>query len=392
MLNVEKEKWVLLTKKEQRYFRMMYPKSGVLFITAEPGVGKSAIMRSIAKKLDFLYIDIRLSQKDETDVGLYPYLKDFDLSDGSDENLKNIIKVLAFAVPEWAIRANSRPTIIHFEELNRAPIAVRNACLELMLERTIGSDFKFNENVYMVSSGNLGDSDGTDVEEFDRALNNRLIHVTHSLDLPEWIEGYASENIHPEIIKFLMNREEHFLHSSDQKRSNDSKAYATPRSWTFISDYIVQNYGMDSSIDEWSDDMRSLAASYVGEATGGAFIRFLDESLRFSIKDVINRYDEISDMLIDLSRDKKSELFSSLKNMDVNNFNDTQKENIKKFVLIVSKDEATSFMLKLLDEDYRLMKTNDDSNSLIEEFLLDDRFEPFYDAILEHVPNQKDKV
>jgi hypothetical protein len=28
-----------------------------------------------------------------------------------------------------------------------------------------------------MSSGNLGDEDGTDVEEFDSALNNRLIHI-----------------------------------------------------------------------------------------------------------------------------------------------------------------------------------------------------------------------
>jgi hypothetical protein len=34
-------------------------------------------------------------------------------------------------------------------------------------------------------SGNLGDEDGTDVEEFDSALNNRLIHINHTLDVQE---------------------------------------------------------------------------------------------------------------------------------------------------------------------------------------------------------------
>jgi hypothetical protein len=36
-----------------------------------------------------------------------------------------------------------------------------------LLEREIGTAFKFNDNVLMMSSGNLGDEDGTDVEEFD---------------------------------------------------------------------------------------------------------------------------------------------------------------------------------------------------------------------------------
>ena len=40
-----------LDKIMQSYFRQMYPKSGVLFLTSEPGKAKSAIMRAIADKL-----------------------------------------------------------------------------------------------------------------------------------------------------------------------------------------------------------------------------------------------------------------------------------------------------------------------------------------------------
>lgn len=57
----------------------------------------------------------------------------------------------------------------------------------MFLEREIGAFFKFNDNVMMCSSGNLGEEDGTDVEEFDQALNNRLIHIEHTLPYPEWI-------------------------------------------------------------------------------------------------------------------------------------------------------------------------------------------------------------
>ncbi len=38
-----------LTKREQSYFRMMWGKSGVMYITAKPGVAKSATARSIAQ-------------------------------------------------------------------------------------------------------------------------------------------------------------------------------------------------------------------------------------------------------------------------------------------------------------------------------------------------------
>jgi len=387
-LKVDEEKFNTLTAKQKKYFRIMYGQSGVLFITAEPGVAKSAIMRTIAKKLGFQYFDVRLSMVDEIDVGLFPYREEMeiDLNDHTGESVRKIISVMSYAIPKWAYMANQSPTIIHFEELNRAPLAVRNAALQILLERSIGVDFKFNDNVYMVSSGNLGEMDGTDVEEFDRALNNRLIHMQHTLTLPEWIDDFANENVHPVIINFLKSNEEHFLHSFDDKRSKTQNAYATPRSWTFLSDYIVRNYGMESSIRDFIDDVRELGAGYVGTGANSRFIRYLDESLKFGIKDLLERYDELKEQIESLNRDKKSELLNSLKQMNIMGLKDYQRENVKKFILSISDDEAVSFILKILDDDYKYMKVNDDDNDAVEEFLSDERFEKFYNAILEHVP------
>jgi len=389
MKGIEPKNFEKLTTKQKKYFRMMFGKSGVLFLTAEPGVAKSAIMRTIADKLDFQYFDIRLSMVDEIDVGLFPYRKEMelDLEDGTGETTKKILSVMSYAIPEWAYLSNLKPTIIHFEELNRAPLAVRNAALQILLERAIGTTFKFNQNVFMVSSGNLGEMDGTDVEEFDRALNNRLIHYKHTLTLPEWIEDFADKKVHPVIVNFLKSNEEHFLHSYDEKRSKTQSAYATPRSWTFLSDYIVNNYGMESSITDFINDIRELGASYIGDGANSRFIRYLDESLKFGINDLLNRYDEIKEQLKDLTRDKKSELLNSLKQKNIMDFNDKQKENVKRFILTVSEDEAVAYILKVLDDDYKYMKVNDDENNVAEEFLTDERFAKFYDAILQHVPN-----
>jgi hypothetical protein len=147
-----------LTARERKYFMTMWPKSGVLYITSKPGIAKSAIARTIADKMGFRYMDLRLSMADETDFK-FPFLKDANY-DGKD------IKVSGYAVPEWAFESNTQPTIIHFEELNRAPQFVRNAALQILLERQIG-DFKFNGTVLMMASGNLGDEDGTRSEDTD---------------------------------------------------------------------------------------------------------------------------------------------------------------------------------------------------------------------------------
>lgn len=345
MPNEFQSKLDILTKREQSYFRMMWGKSGVLYITAKPGVAKSAIARSIAQKMGFRYMDIRLSMVDETDVGLYPNVSEIDSEDG-----KSKVKCLDFVVPRWAIEANKQPTIIHFEELNRASQSVRNAALQILLERQIGVNFRFNDTVLMMSSGNLGDEDGTDVEEFDSALNNRLIHVKHTLSFPEWVEGFAKDNVHGMVVSYLQAHPENLY-----KTAEAIQAYATPRSWTFLSDFIVSNFGMDAHPREFLPILREVAAGYVGNSAM-KFLQYCEDMLNININDVINDYDRIEKDLKKYNRDKKSELIQSLKELDLGKFNEGQLANITKFLKGVGDDELTAYLLFILDNNLDISK------------------------------------
>lgn len=330
------EKLNNLTPKERKYFAIMWAKYGVLNITSKPGIAKSAIGRSIANKMDFRYMDIRLSMVDETDVGLYPNVSEVDV-DGKK------VKCLDFVVPRWAIEANKQPTIIHFEELNRASQQVRNAALQILLERQIGTDFKFNDNVLMMSSGNLGDEDGTDVEEFDSALNNRLVHIDHTLDFNDWVNDFAKENVHPMLVGYLTAHPEHMYKSSD-----NAKGYATPRSWTMMSKFIVANYGMDSSPREFLPLLREVAAGYVGNSAM-KFLQYCEDMMNVSIWDVLNNYDKVKNDLKKYNRDKNSELIQTLKEIDINTLTNAQIDNCVKFLKNVGDDEKTAYLLFVLD-------------------------------------------
>jgi hypothetical protein len=346
------EKLHLLTEKELLYFRMMWPKYGVLFITAKPGVAKSAISKSIADKLGFFYTDIRLSQIDETDVGLYPSVSDVETEFGK-------VKCLDFVVPRWAIEANKRPTIIHFEELNRASQQVRNAALQILLERQIGNDFKFNENVLMLSSGNLGDEDNTDVEEFDAALNGRLIHFKHTLSPKEWIDGFAKANVHPMIVAYIDSHPEDLYKTVEGHAAN-----ATPRTWTFLSEFIIGNFGMESSAREFLPLVQKVAASYIGN-TAVQFVRYCEDMLNINIQDVMNDYDRVEKDLKRYNRDKKSELIQALKPYDLNKLEEKQLVNLTKFLKTIGDDELTAYLLHILDHNLDITKPK------IKQFLLE---------------------
>lgn len=355
------ERLSTLTKKQLLYFQMMVAKSGVLYIEAKPGVAKSATARAIADKMNFHYEDMRLSMSDETDFKL-PHIKQITDKDGVTHDVSK------YAIPEWAFLSNERPTIIHFEELNRAPLFVRNAALQILLEREIGT-FKFNDNVLMMASGNLGEEDNTDVEEFDAALNNRLIPMAHSISFDEWYEDFANGRICPTILSFLKTNMDKLYVAPTE----NCKSYATPRSWTFLSDFIFETFGsykkdengeyiLDENgkkvrvwgeVTKWHDLITNIGRSYIGD-TNRAFVRYIEDELSLTLDMILNDYHKHEKDIKNLSRDRKSEFIQPLK--DIANFrfedlSDKQVDNLIEFLKVISSDERMSVLITRTDKD-----------------------------------------
>ena len=338
----------------------------------------------------FTYIELRLSLLDETDVGLYPDKVELECKitvDGKTEIIKE--KFLEYIVSRWAHIANQGPCIIHFEELNRAQLSVRNAALQILLEREIGYNFKFNNDVFMVATGNLGEEDGTDVEEFDAALNSRLIHYRHSLTMDQWFEYYAKENVHESILTYLENHPSHYYVGKKSRKDTD-KAFACPRTWTFLSDYITKNYGKNANIIEWLEDVRNVGHSYIG-STFTSFLRYLDDAIKININDIINKYPQLKLEKIIINRSKESELLSELKSIEIPTLNDFQLENVKAFLSDLGNDECTSFLLHLIDKHYTYIEdANMDiqENKFIIEFLKDERFYKYQDTLSNYIAKE----
>jgi hypothetical protein len=272
---------------------------------------------------------------------LYPDKSEIEFKNKKGEMEK--VKVLDFIVPKWAFESNLQPTIIHFEELNRANLHVRNAALRILLERQISDDFAFNDNVLMMCSGNLGEEDNTDVEEFDSALNNRLIHVNHKLSVPEWIDGFAREHVHPTIVSYIETNPEQIY-----KISDNSEAFATPRSWTFLSDFIITNFGKDSQPSDFISTVKELAMCYVGNSAI-KFVKYCEDMMSLTINDVIKDYKSVKDKVLKSNRDKRSELIQSLRSIDITDLADKEIKNIKDFLKTVTDEERVAYLLYLID-------------------------------------------
>lgn len=343
-----KERFEYLSPLEKKYFNVMKAKAGVLYITSKPGLAKSSIAREIARIMGYKYYDIRLSTADETDFGM-PKLKEITLNNVTYD-------VHTMTVPEWAIEANDAPTLIHFEELNRCSLNVRNACLGVLLERTIGTKFKFNENVLMIASGNLGEDDGTDVEEFDSALNNRLIHMNHDLNHEAWIEQFAKYYVHPLIVSFIKNQPEYLYRKEGSDNGVQPKAYATPRTWTFLSEYILETLGDreeqlkgNFEITAVRDCVNEVGHGFIGTSIS-KFVKYLSESMNLTVRDILDNFPKVKPRLGEVNRDKKSELLNQLQELDLKKLKPNQVKNLVSFLEIIDEDERVGFLTYIIDK------------------------------------------
>ena len=359
-----------LTEREREYWDMISTNSGVLNLIGRPGLFKTAILRSIAEKLNLFYIDHRLTIMDETDLGCYPKTKQ-----------RGDFEVIYYPIPEWAfdsvdcLKNGYNGTLIAWEEFNRAASSMRNAALKILLEKEIGVKFKFPNYVYMAATGNLGIEDGTDVEEFDTALLSRLITHKHSPGLDEWIDTYARKNIHRDIVYFLEYNPSYYYPIIS---SNDSMSITNPRTWTFLSDFIVKIFGKDSSYSDYLDRISKYGHCYVNASDIIEFLKFTESRYKISYQDVLkNKNDFLTEENFkNLDRDITLRLVNELKKINILKLKKQEVGNLIKFLNMLEPDSLTTYVYELItsfddelgycDEDYK--KSDNNIKKIIDSF------------------------
>jgi hypothetical protein len=327
--------------------------SGILYIEAPSGVFKTASIYEMAKSLNMNLIDFRLSSVDDIDLGLFP-----------DKTTTENGVFMDFVPPMWAYQANQSPTIILFDELDKADETKYHAALQIFNERKIGYNFSFNKDVYFIACGNPGGRD------FGSALKNRIIKLdweelfTHcdTTLFDYWCENYAKQNIPSFIVDFLNDSKQVFITSQDKiEQLGATDVYPSPRSWTFLGNYVKMKYGMNPKIDkDFIDEIGFISKSYVGnESTlliewlkNGNFISssmIIDDFINIR-KDVnvINKLKNTS-MLIRLLTNIEKDLTIMNNSHFMENLNGEQIENVIEFMNLIPEDKRVSFIKNIMD-------------------------------------------
>ena len=222
-----------------------------LFLWGPPGIGKSELVEGITAELSGFMIDLRLGQMEPTDIrGIPFYNKDTGKMDWAPP----------VELPDEETAAQYPIVVLFLDELNSAPASVQSAAYQLILNRRVGKD-KLPDNVVMVAAGNR-ESDKGVTYRMPTPLANRFIHQEMKVDFASWQEWAVMNRIHKDVVGYLSFAKQD-LYDFDAKSA--SRAFATPRSWTFVSQLLE-----DGNVDD--DTVTNLVAGTVGE---GLAVKFM---------------------------------------------------------------------------------------------------------------------
>ena len=228
-----------------------FDKKRPVFLWGPPGIGKSELVADIAQEMEGYMIDLRLGQMDPTDIRGIPYYnKEMNLMDWAPP----------IDLPSEELAKDYPVVVLFLDEMNSAAPAVQAAAYQLILNRRVGK-YRLPDNVVMVAAGNR-ESDKGVTYRMPTPLANRFIHLEMKVDFESWEQWAVKNKIHKDVIGYLAYSKQD-LYDFDPKSS--SRAFATPRSWTFVSELL-------SDEDSDKNVLLNLIAGSVGE---GLAVKFM---------------------------------------------------------------------------------------------------------------------
>jgi len=223
-----------------------------LFLWGPPGIGKSDIVAQITDSLPNSHlIDIRLSLWEPTDIKGIPYF---------DSNISKMAWGAPSELPDEEFAAQYDNIVVFFDEMNSAAPAVQAAAYQLILNRRVGQ-YKLPDNVIIIAAGNR-ESDKGVTYRMPTPLANRFIHIEMRADFTAWADWAVYVGIHKDVVGYLSFAKQD-LYDFDAKSA--SRSFATPRSWTFVSELLE-----DDDLD--TETATDLIAGTVGE---GLAVKFM---------------------------------------------------------------------------------------------------------------------
>ena len=226
-----------------------------VFIWGPPGIGKSDIVQQTTDSLgNSLMIDMRLALMEPTDLRGYPF---------RNPETNTMEWAPPADLPSEELASQYDNIVLFLDELNSAPPSVQAAAYQLILNGRVGQ-YVLPKNTKIVAAGNRETDRGV-TYRMPAPLANRFRHVNMAVDFGDWLTWALMNNVHEDVVGYLSYAKQD-LFDFDPKTS--SQAFATPRSWSYVSEML----NVDSFNDANVSEQKAEIAGAVGEGMAGKFI------------------------------------------------------------------------------------------------------------------------
>jgi hypothetical protein len=243
------------------------------YISGSPGVGKSDIVRQVARDLNLELIDVRLSQLEPTDISGYPTIK---------EGKTVFVPASIFPIDSDPIPKGKDGWLVFLDELSSASLPVQASSYKLILDRMVGQH-SLHPRVAIVAAGNKT-TDKAIVNRMSTAMQSRMVHLNLNVSHKDWLNWANNIGIDPRITSFIEFRPD-LLHSFNPNHSDNT--FASPRTW-FFTNSLIKDKSQLSNLDT------VIIAGTVGEGAAREFKGFTEvfESLP-NIKAITTKPEDI---------------------------------------------------------------------------------------------------
>lgn len=271
-----------------------------VMLVGDPGKGKSAVVRSLAREMGYDMITIVGSQRDATDITGFPRIESI-----ADRNTGKQYQVQSYAVPSWQWRIMTERRIVLFlDEYSNSNPAVQASMLCLLNEREFANGDRMPDETVIIGAMNPVSSAANGFE-LSLPTCNRLMFVAWEPSDREWLDGLVDNWGHPEgipkaelgwrkrIARFLTENPEliyklpaktqetkpvGIASSETAKLDIAAKAYPTNRSWTNLAKVIPFCKNADGAMS--TRLIEQAAFGIVGNEATIRFIDFLERNYR----------------------------------------------------------------------------------------------------------------
>lgn len=240
--------------------RSAYARRGSLMLWGSPGIGKSTIVKQFAETNNMVFIDVRLTTLEPSDLRGLPHF---------DEKNKRTI----WYMPEF-IPLNDVPTIIFLDEITAADQRLQASAYELVLDRQIGGK-PIPSQAWVVAAGN-GASDGAISFSMGTALADRFQHVYLQADVKAWLDWARNAGLHTSVLAFLKVKSE-YLECNKMAIEQNEMVVPTPRSWERVSDVLRYHDGLSKNGSTDRTTLEFDVSGYLGKRVATEFFGVLEE-------------------------------------------------------------------------------------------------------------------